>query len=371
MKVGIISMQRIINYGSYLQAYSLKSTLEELGHQVSFVDYTIEPAIVEKEENEYVPPKKKNIFQKTINYLWEHRSAKSRKLRTYYRSEMYLKQRFMEEYFNELGVTPEFHYRTKQDVIVIGSDEVFNCLQSNPEVGYSKELFGKYANADKVITYAASFGTTTTKGLEKYGIKEEVAGMLKQLDAISIRDLNSKQIINELAHIEPEYHVDPVFIYDYEGKVPAEVPLKNYIIVYAYGERITEEEASVINDFAKKHGKKIVTIGGTQRPEWEHLLLSPFEVLAYFQHADYIITDTFHGSVFSIKYSKKFATIIREGNKQKLTDLLKRFGLEQRVVKDISRLEEVVTAQVDFAPVQQKIKEEKEKSITYLKSSIL
>lgn len=370
MKVGIISMQRVINYGSFLQAYSLKNTIEELGHQVEFVDYTIEPCIVPRKEGEFTPPKKKNILQKGCTYIWEHRSAKSRKIRKHNRALLELSRRFQNEFFPILGVTPQPQYRTKEDVIVIGSDEVFNCLQTNPMVGYSKELFGKNANADKVISYAASFGTTTKEGLEQYGIKDEVADMLKNMDAISIRDMNSKGLIEELVGVEPAYHVDPVFLCDYNGHVPKEVPLKDYIIVYAYDNRITDTEAEQINAFAEKHKKKVITMGAKQRLEWEHLNLSPFEVLAYFQHADYIVTDTFHGSVFSIKYSKQFATFVRSGNKQKLTDLLTRFGVENRIVNNVSELEEKLNIKTDYEKVQKKIMEERELSKAYLKEHI-
>lgn len=370
MKVGIISMQRVINYGSYLQAYSLKNIIESLGNKVEFVDYVKEPPIVKEDKKESITPKKKSFLKKVLVYLWENRSRKSRKLREFYRAKMLLTRKFREEYFPELGVTLEQSYHNKEDVMVIGSDEVFNCLQANPAVGYSKELFGVNANAKKVIAYAASFGTTTLKGLEDYGIKQEVKDMLSKFDAISIRDKNSKEVVEELLGKKPEYHVDPVFLNDYAGKIPNKVPLKDYIIVYAYGKRITDKEAEKINEFAQKKNKKIVTIGETQRFEWEHLILSPFEVLAYFRYADYIITDTFHGTVFSIKYSKKFATMIREGNKQKLTDLLCRFNLMDRCVADINKLEEIITDTIEYSSIQQKIAEERVKSIEYLKKYV-
>lgn len=370
MKVGIISMQRVINYGSYLQAYSLKNIIESFGNEVEFVDYIVEPPIVKGDETEFITPQKKSFLERVLVYLWEHRSQKSRKLREFHRAKMILTRKFWEEYFSELGVTPSQSYHNKEDVMVIGSDEVFNCLQANPAVGYSKELFGANANAKKVISYAASFGTTTLKGLDDYGIKREVKELLSKFDGISIRDKNSKEVIEELLGKEPEYHVDPVFLYDYNEKIPNEVPLRDYIIIYAYGKRITEKEAEKINEFARKRNKKIVTIGETQRFEWEHLILSPFEVLVYFQHADYIITDTFHGTVFSIKYNKKFATIIREGNKQKLTDLLCRFGLMNRSVADINKLEEIITDTIDYSPIQQKIEEERENSMEYLKKYV-
>lgn len=371
MKVGIISMQRIVNYGSFLQAYALKNTIEQMGHEVEFVDYEVEPPIVPNKNNDYAVPKKNNIVQKAINYAWEHRSPKSRKVRKYNRFLMNLGMDFREKYLPQLGITNQRNCGAKEDVIVIGSDEVFNCLQTNPDVGYSRELFGKNANAKKVMTYAASFGTTTVAGLEKYGIKSEVAGLLKKMDYISVRDKNSVAVIKELVGVDPEYHVDPVFLCDYEGKIPSSVPMKDYMIVYGYKDRITENEAQVINAFAKNEGKKIITIGQKQRLEWEHIQPSPFEVLAYFQHADYILTDTFHGSVFSIKYGKKFATIIRDANSQKLSDLLERFDLQDRILGNIQDMERVIKTDFDYERVKVQIEREREVSKAYLRNSII
>lgn len=68
-----------------------------------------------------------------------------------------------------LGVTEEMNYNPELDCLVIGSDEVFNCIQKNSNVGYSPELFGKDNRAKKLITYAASFGNTTLEKLDRYG----------------------------------------------------------------------------------------------------------------------------------------------------------------------------------------------------------
>lgn len=367
MKVGIISMQRIVNYGSYLQAYALKNTLEELGHQVEFVDYMVEPPLAGNSNLEHTSPKKRNLLNKTINFLWENRSSKSRKQRRYHRFLMNLGIDFREKYLKELGITEKRNYHAREDVIVIGSDEVFNCLQSNPDVGYSRELFGKNANADKIVTYAASFGTTTVEKLEQYGIKEEIAELLAGISSISVRDKNSVSVVKKLIGREPAYHVDPVFLCQFEGRIPDSVPIDNYMIVYGYQDRITEEEAAVINGFARKEKKQIITIGQRQRLEWEHIQPSPFEVLAYFQHADYIVTDTFHGSVFSMKYGKKFAVLVRKENQQKLTDLIGRFGVESRIVEKICDLPAIVKAEYDVMSVQEQIKKERADSIAYLK----
>ena len=70
-------------------------------------------------------------------------------------------ENYQSKYLPLLGISELRNEKPSVDALVIGSDEVFNCLQTNPKVGYSKELFGYHANTDKIISYAASFGNTT------------------------------------------------------------------------------------------------------------------------------------------------------------------------------------------------------------------
>ena len=86
-----------------------------------------------------------------------------------FNKEKYLRNKQKKEFFNKfkyackhyLNITDEYHYQVPTDVLIIGSDEVFNCLQTNADVGYSLELFGKNHKSKKLISYAASFGNTT------------------------------------------------------------------------------------------------------------------------------------------------------------------------------------------------------------------
>lgn len=103
----------------------------------------------------------------------------------------------------------------------------------------------------------------------------------------------------------------------------------DYVIVYAYSGRITDEETAAIQEFAHKRGKKTLFIGVRQAFTDEYICVDPFTMLAYFINADYVITDTFHGTVFSIKYQIPFTTIIRESNKEKLSDLLLSFVFQK------------------------------------------
>ena len=130
-KVGIMSMQRIANYGSFLQAYALRQLIEELGYKVEFVDYHVEaPVILDGKEskNKYVRKMKKAL--ETFKY-----SAPV----THKISFIRYKQNFAKKYMPLLGISNEMNYNPALDCLVIGSDEVFNCIQKNSNVGYSLE----------------------------------------------------------------------------------------------------------------------------------------------------------------------------------------------------------------------------------------
>lgn len=371
MKIGIMSMQRIPNNGSFLQSYSLMRNLQNLGHEVVFVDYEPGPVLIEdipadssrwrrffrKCKKHFLPPRKRN-------QIWQRESESFHQWEREYPSNM----------LSQLALDEQRKLQEEVDLLVIGSDEVFNCLQKNPAVGYSKQLFGADSHAGKVISYAASFGNTSLAGLQKYGIDEEVGQLLDKMDAISVRDMNSVSIVRELTGRVPAYHIDPVFLYDYEAEMPKEIPESGYIVVYAYMARINQREAREILRFAKKHHKKIICLAGAQEFFGGFIKTTPFESLAYVKHADYVITDTFHGTVFSIKYNKPFATLVRVGEEQtygnsnKLLDLLHRFDMENHIVRELSQLEEVLLQPQDYHAVNQRIAEEREMSLQYLRA---
>lgn len=317
MKIGIMSMQRVHNYGSFLQAYALKKMIEEIGHEVVFVDYHVEPCVVETNATQNI------IFlQKIIRFIKHRNTVKKRR--------MYRKAKSFSKVFDEclpiLGILNDMNYNTKVDVLVIGSDEVFNCLQDNRDVGFSLELFGKDAKAKYVITYAASFGTTTLDKLKKYKKDEVIGNYLNLLNAISVRDNNSREVVLALTGKQPEVNLDPVLMYDFPVEIPV-IKDNGFIAVYAYRGRITEKEGKVIQEYARKKNKKLFAIGGVLDFCDEYIVATPFEIMGYIRAADEVITDTFHGTVFSIKYNKNFVCLIRESNYQKLSDLLERLAL--------------------------------------------
>lgn len=365
MKIGILSMQRIANYGSFLQAYGLKHMLEDLGGEVQFVDYHPGDTLVPADGGKGFQRK---IFKLLETFSYDAPFNEKIKFVKY-------KKNYAANYYPYLDLG-EMNYSPELDILVIGSDEVFNCVQNNTNVGFSPELFGVGNNAKKVITYAASFGNTTIEKLEKYGVKEKVVSWLKDIDAISVRDKNSGEIVRELTGEEPVYNLDPVLAYDFVGRctdIPESVPEEKYMILYGYSGRFSKEECNKIKSYAKSKNLKIFCIGGVQDACDKFIDCTPFQVIAYFQHANCVITDTFHGTILSVITHKPFASVVRRtgyGNSEKMTDLLERLGLEDRSIEDLFLMESKLDEAIDYNRVDNIVRNERNRSYEYLKREI-
>ena len=359
MKIGILSMQHVRNYGSFLQAYALKTTLESFGHQCEFVDI---------EQGNPLPGLERNLkylvgmaFKRYFNW----NAIVSSLGRMKYQKLYY--ERFDKEYLPELGIHK--HTFNEYDLVVIGSDEVFNFNQ-HTTYGFTTQLYGDVKNAKKVLSYAGSFGTTTIDVVDKFGVRDVIAKAMGRMAAISVRDDNSLNVVKNLLGKEPSYNIDPVLMFDYQ-KYAKEPKEKDYIVVYSYPNRIKgKEEINAIKRFAKEKGKKLISICFYFPWCDETVIPHPFEVLGYMKNADYVITDTFHGCVMSIKFNKQFAALVRESNMQKMNSLLDQFGLSERACHDITQIGAIVDRDIDYNPVNDLLKKEHIKSIDYLKSNL-
>ncbi len=359
MNIGILSMQQVPNYGSFLQAYGLKTTLENLGHHVNFIDIIPGEQLPQFKQDKLTNLKKglkrllcRNPFKMVYYSLKFHKRYKTEFVKFLYKDNIEVE---------------------KYDCVVIGSDEVFNIAQST-WFGFSRQLFGDGLPTKKIISYAACCGATTIYKLNELGLAKEVENMLKtNFSAISVRDENSMQVIKTLTGNDSIKNIDPVLLYDFTKEIPEKTPHSNkhYMLIYTYPARMSNpEEIKAIKAYARKNNLEIVAM--SDYFDWVDTVVTPtpFEVLAYFRDAQCIVTDTFHGTVMSIIQNKPFATIVRNMNSNKLTGLLNQFSLQEREVKDISKLEDILNKTINYYPVNELIILEREKSIEYLKANL-
>ena len=148
-----------------------------------------------------------------------------------------------------------------------------------------------------------------------------------------------------------------------------------YLAVYAYS-GLSEEYKEVIKKYAMKHNLEILCFMGYQDGLGKFMNISPFELLSYMKDADRVVTTTFHGSVFSLKYNRKFCAIVQHrteigyGNDEKLGDLLKRVDLMNQMIDRPELVEKTLDSEIDYTSVNTYINECVKDGIDYLKENI-
>ena len=357
-KYAILSMQRIVNFGSVLQAYSLRKILKEATDcPVSFVDIDDATVLssrqtvrnsVDYDAPAAYPP---GLFQRAKRWIFARCSAWNK----------HLIRKFMKE---ELSLADSSNAE-RYDCVVVGSDEVFNHSK-----GIRLQLHGDVKQADKVISYAASCGSAMPDDISPDDL-HQVRSAMAQFSAMSVRDHATENYVSALYDGPIEHHLDPVLVGDLYRRPHRPVKLKKYLLVYAYGQRIrTAEEINAIRNFAKTKGLKTVAMGGTQFWCDFYIPVSPFRVLDYFYSADYVVTDTFHGTIFSVINQKKFAVIVRKTNENKLIGLLQDLQLENRRVENLDAIAEVLDAEIDYQAIGAVLEQERARTRAYLKTQL-
>lgn len=365
--IGILSMQRVINYGSFLQAYALKQLIHKLGiDNIEFID--IEKGTPIKG---ITPAGYKHSKDKVYNIF---RTIASGKLISKYRSREFFKK-VTKNIINNwplLGIRDvSFPYKDDKefDYVIIGSDEVFNCCQESPW-GFTAQLYGEVKYAKHVSTYAASFGQTSISSLRKFNLIKPISAALNNVEYISVRDYNSEEIVREITDRPIFRHLDPVLIYGYieELKKMTESPIsERYIIVYSYPERISNsEEIRKIKRYAKHTNTKIISIFCTYK--WCDMYVIPdniLDVLRWFKFADCIFTDTFHGTIFSIITHSNFYSLVRPTNQQKMYSLLNVLELKSRILEIDSEIE--TENAINYSRIESILNNERKRTNSYLK----
>lgn len=356
MRIGILTYYNVHNHGALLQANALKTVLKSLGHDSEFLSFVrnydmIAPEQVSKYKigvgslKFYVA----YLFEKgVLNILYNLR-----------------KNQILSAYREKNLPILHSYDAFDGDAVIIGSDEVFSM-----EIGVNPFFYGYGLQPKRILSYAGCFGPTTLRDIEKAGKTEFVADGLKKMTAISVRDMNSGNIVSELTGTIPELVCDPVILYGYQKEMTVFKPnIKNYILIYSYDRNMNDkEEVQTIRKYAREHSLSILSVGYYH--SWaKNIEATPEMLLGWMKNAALVITDTFHGAVMSLICNTQMVVKLR-GNQNKLGYLMNEYELSSRVVSNFSQLEIVAEKQVDFVHVNKIIAERRAKSMEYLKRAL-
>lgn len=343
MKIGIVTVYNSPNCGSFLQAISLKHFFEENGHSVVFI-------------------RNHTALKNRLPYRFS--LAAKRLLQGQWR----IAKRILVSWWSFVWAQRAFNVVSQNckdvEVYVLGSDTIWNIEEQFFQDNY-RLFFGESFSSYK-IAYAPSIGDTK---IEKLLDNKPIIESIKNIDYVSARDLNTVEFLKKIHSSEIAYVVDPTLLSDvnYYNSIsqPCEEP--PFLLYYYFGsiDPIVKEK---ITEYTKAHGLKIISFGENISNCDEYIPFDPLKMLSYFREAHTIVTNTFHGNVFSIIYNKNFVNI--ESGKSKVSDLLKRYDLSGRTVKSNDNVEKILNEIIDYDSVNIKIAKDKNNSKSFLNNSL-
>lgn len=326
MKIGIFTYFQT-NYGAVLQAYALQKYLQEQpGTEVEIIDFTTPEHL----EGHKICKKQslKNPVAAIAYYFFtliHYRQLKRRVTRTW---------DFKNKYFNftrrysTLKDALENH--PKEDIYITGSDQVFNPNGKYVPLYY----LGFDKGNGKKIAYAPSFG------ISKFdqAITKKIEGYVKDFDLLSCREPAGAEYLSAIVGQEVPVVVDPVLLHgaDEWGKVAVRPKLKsNYIFIYDLNG--AENLIKIAKKIQKETKFPIVCLTRNRLkiyPVDKQIYdAGPAEFVGWIKDASYVVTDSFHGTVFSLIFSKQFFTFIAlERTSSRIRNILGKVGLDNRIV---------------------------------------
>ncbi|WFX02984.1 polysaccharide pyruvyl transferase family protein [Citrobacter braakii] len=358
-KIGLLTLPLIANYGGILQCLSLTFVLRKMGYEVTLID--IRPSL---------KPTKRFLLYILARLPFQNiRGIREKFFKEKQNKETI--QKYINKYTKKIENIDEFKNESKKlvlDAIIVGSDQVWRYDYINNDM-YSAYFLDFYDG--KKISYAASFGVDVWKHEDR---RQLTKSLLEQFDAISVREDTGIDICRDEFSIESVVHVlDPTMLdlsfYDDLLSSHSSNHEAGYLLKYILDEK---ETARVYSSIVKDN----LGIVSEKDIHGDNKYYTLAEWVQAFKNAEYVITDSFHGMVFSIIFNKNFIAI---GNKSRglsrFISLLTLVGLEERLVypEDITSsntLSNVLLNDIDYSRVNKIVEAWREKSLNYLANSL-
>lgn len=325
MKVGIVTVYDSLNSGAFLQAYALKLALEKDGNEV----YHLKTGA-------------RNKLKMFLRRVDGDLKKKKIRIRDYWFYGQTIKKfANNKKSFRRCAIGDTAYNQLK--IVIFGSDEMWNI--SRKDFLKYPIFWGKGVEGKRRIAFAPSMNNATVQDLERAGYPVQE---IQKFSSVMVRDLHSQKELQKIySKHEVKLVLDPTFLLKKEEYRDVEIPCKEkeFIMIYSYGKGIDENAVNEIKAFSKRTNLQLIAVGLYQ--EWcdKNIPVTPFEFLGYMDRAQYVITDTFHGAVFSIIYEKQFVSY---GKNKKSRELLKQFDLKDREINNDQKLSEIFNKTINY-----------------------
>lgn len=392
-KIGIITFCNCMNYGAELQAFALQKKLNLLGADAEVIHVEKEKWAMQGSWATILAAilKRYRMFglikgtSKTVSLIrakMEVRNANRQNLDKTIQKEKIFGS-FFENYikhsskYYKLAELQSGKTNLDYDLIVAGSDQIWNYMQTH----YLDVFFLMFANRQNIkkVSYAASFSVDVIPSR----LKEKYRYLINNMDSISVRELDGLNIISKLTGKEAEMVLDPTLLFTSKEWVDMVANLKymntgkKYVIIYTLsgskyiyslakqiGKQLNADVVNIKNNYVRVKGDDGIT----------HLYdVGPCEFVSLFNHAAYVITDSFHGTAFSINFNIPFTTLLNplSNLNSRALSILKLTNTMDRLIYDDGTNRFPNKLEMDFAPINQIIDEWRLKSLSYIQAEIL
>ena len=358
-KISVITVLNTINYGSALQTFATHKYLENLGLEVEFIDYWRPDQRTGARVRRILMDKKSNLKQwikKPVRDVLSLMSIwKSTKIfRGFLQKNIHLTSESYTSIDDLCENLPD------ADIYATGSDQMWN---SGWNQGIEKSFYLTFAPENKKkIAFSTSIGKTVWDKWEA----EEVVPLLRKYDYITLREQSAVDLLRQYG-IEGTLVLDPTLLFDrnqWNNYLPQKNQKEPYLLVYQLHRTHAQADfTKAVKAFALQKGLAIkrITYSFSDRLPGEKIVLP--EVFAFLQlirDAEFIITDSFHGTAFSVNFNKQFAVLYPEQFSTRMENLLDMTGLNSRRFTDSSALE-TFAGEIDYAPINQMLNAKREK----------
>lgn len=325
-EINIITIHFGTNHGSVLQAYALSNYLTSIGYCVKIIDYVPERykiwnSLVLRKRGKYP-----FVFLCAYYPIAVIKSMRIRKIfESFLKQNLNLTKRYSSK--EELKKNPP-----KADIYISGSDQVWND-DYNGSCEYS--YFLDFVSSDaKRIAYAASFGKEDVSNSEYL---DKIEPLLKSFDEISVREKDAQNILNKIG-VDSVFVVDPVFLFtrqqwiDFGTKIEKKEP---YILVYVM-DGLYKELLDYAQKIKEQTGYHIYVVAfrkiNDKRIEKCFCFANPKDFVGLVSQADVVVTNSFHGTAFSVLFQKDFLTIGKRKYNSRMLSLLGKLSLQKHFV---------------------------------------
>lgn len=323
MKTGILTFHNAVNYGAVLQAYSLQSIIKEMGIDCEIIDYKC-PAV----ERQY----------RKIKFC-ERKSVKEfllSNLTFFFRKNKRIEfKKFLENNIKLSSSVDSIDKLSGFDSVIVGSDQVWNPICTNGDAAF---LLKDLKKDTAKLAYAASTGKKENIDLFEKKYKVPYAELLSEFKWISCRESDAAEYIGKIISKKCDDVLDPVLLNDADfWESFCEKNEEKYIFVYNLGN--FDMLFKTVKKLKKATNLKVKIINKDIKGDFKTLgyencsSVSPQEFVSLIKNSSYVVTDSFHATVFSILFHRDFFTI---GNQNKnntnsrLLTLLSEIGLEKQ-----------------------------------------